>query len=554
MIKQTMTIIILCSLICLEAQAWEKREHQQLGDSAYFSVMGQCCQPFGDTAFLLVEDSDSSIFPHQLWQGMTFGQICEQLAENDLVRSRFHDRGKTILDQLRSLTTEHIDVAWNEISAPSINNPAAIFSESDIFPPDFSAGNVVSTYLLYHLLALRMAESAARSETDVQMRLRRAMVLEAIAQGYLADAFSAGHILTPVSDLFEPLHPRNTKEAHNFYRSQGVYVINSLGDAWQTFGDGLMHWYVPTYRPVYKACCYSLKELLAVFYQTGEYLVPTALKSWLNVVTVDIDPDQMVSSWLLSRNGDSYFTEWRMPTLMLLPMPVAASWSFRTQEKDEHGIRRRYHFPQLREEGLHDPDLTAIDREFLYSRSAIPDWLIPPLFLRAKPVAPDSLIRSHPDWASVSWIQNRYAPPSYKGLLIHVGGQLVYSDGDSQTGGIAAIGYGLWDDLLLIKNVSISTAILPSAYEPERLLLVPSAGFGVPFSIIQWFKTLRIDAGAAFGLRSKYDAIGGMFAIGIDSKAWPIHFTNAGLTWRLKYQWFYLDRKLNGPALELILH
>ena len=66
-----------------------------------------------------------------------------------------------------------------------------------------------------------------------------------------------------------------------------------------------------------------------------------------------------------------------MPSLMYLPMPVAAAWSHRTDSLDQHGIRIRHYYPQLWESGLLDPDPDGLDADFLYARSSVPAWMIP---------------------------------------------------------------------------------------------------------------------------------------------------------------------------------
>ncbi|UCD17983.1 MAG: hypothetical protein JSV44_03505, partial [Candidatus Zixiibacteriota bacterium] len=492
------------------------------------------------------------VLPHYILQDRTFGQLCADLAEDDFSRNRFHEYGKTILEQLRFLKAGRIAAARKEISGTDKSGRKIFDTGSPIRFPNLSTGNVVTSYLLYHLSALHLAERAAQSERQFQQKLSEALIMETIAQGFLADAFSSGHLLVPVSDRLAPLHGRNTRETHNFYRNQGVYVINSRGEVWQTFGDRLMHWYAPAYRAVLEACRHSLRELLIVFYHSKGREIPPKLNSWLNAVAPNKSPASVVSLWLSVRDGVDYYAERWLPTLMLLPMPVTASWSYRTQERDSHNIRKRRHFPQLREEGFHDPDLINIDRSFLYPRDKVPDWLIPQIFLNEKPVTPDSLIRTHPDWASVQWIQNRHVPPSFKGMLLGFGGQMTIADGENNTGGMLAVGYGLWNDLLLVRNVSVGITLYPSLHQPERLMLAQTAGFDFPFSITSWLGAFRAEGGTAIGLRRKYDDIGGMFAIGLNSRVFSLRFTNAGFTWRLKYQCFYLERTIKGLALEVI--
>jgi len=532
--------------------AWEENEHQLLCDSAYQATMRCYTSPLDDTAFLVGSETINFALPNTLWNRHTFGQMCALEASGDFAPHRFHEPGRTTLEQLRPLTACRIALAWQDVSGIEINAAGSVAVRPTSEAYHLQARNVVCAYLLHHLMALRIAGYQESSDLTEQETLLSALRWEAIAQGYLADAFSSGHLLVPHSGPFARLQKRNNVEAHNYFRNQGVYVMNSRGYVWQTFGDRLLHWHAPTYRAVLEACQYSLREVLVVFYQAGEYEMPEELTSWLDSVAPGISPRELVSSWLGDRDGAEYYATLRMPTLLLIPMPITATWSHRTQDQDEHGIRRHHHYPQLRHQGLHDPGLTGEEAEFLYSRTAVPDWLIPAPYLTAPPVHPDSFIKKDPDWASVRWVQNRYAPPSYKGTLIHFGGQVTFRGREGRAGGLVGLGYGLWDDLILLRNVSFSATILPSVHEPRRVLLVPSFGGGFPLGFGR-LKALRSEGGLAIGLRSEFDDIGSMLGIGIDSRVWPLRLTNAGITWRLKYQWFYLDRLLKGPSLELIL-
>ncbi len=532
----TMSLILLCFLT-MSGNAWEIEEHRLLGDSVYYSVLRQWADFQEDSSF-----ADSSvIFSHKLWEDKTFGQLCADFAEDDFSFNRFHDYGKTVLEQLRPVSADNINEALNKVT------------DRSTFPPILSAENVISTYLLYHLTALHMAQKAA-AEIENSSALNEALVVEAKAQGYLADAFSAGHILTPVSDFLAFMHPRNAKESHHYHRNNSVYVINSRGDVWQTFGDKIMHWYVPCYQAVFEVCQSSLKELLFVFYQSSGHEIPDSLEDWLDEAAPGIAHDVQVSNWLSISEGIKYYADFKMPTLMLLPMPVSASWSYRTEKANIHGIRRHHHYPQLIETGLHDPDLTEIDIYFLYSRQSVPDWMVPEPLVSGSVRAAYSLIKSNPDWASVRWVQNRYAPPSFKGLLLHVGGQVMSKNGREENGGLFGLGYGFWDNLILVRNVSVNLTIMPSVYETNRLLLVPSGDGGINLQLFDCLRALHFDAGYAIGLKSEYKQHGFTWAVGLDSEPIPLLFTNAAITIRLKYQIYYLEENLRGASMEFILH
>jgi hypothetical protein len=174
--------------------------------------------------------------------------------------------------------------------------------------------------------------------------------------------------------------------------------------------------------------------------------------------------------------------------------------------------------------------------------------------LRAVPPDdPDSLVQHHPDWASVRWTQRRLAPPSFKGVLLHIGGQLTHRDRRGLIGGLVGLGYGWWDDLVLVKNVSTDMVVVTDAADHDRTLLVSSLGFGLAAGD-GWLKTVHFESGLAVDLRSDYDGVGLMLAVGLDSRVYSLRFTNAGITVRLKYQRLYLSPTLHGPTLQLILH
>jgi hypothetical protein len=233
-------------------------------------------------------------------------------------------------------------------------------------------------------------------------------------------------------------------------------------------------------------------------------------------------------------------------------MPVAATWSVRTDERDPHGIRVHHHYPQLREDGLHDPDLTDIDIEFLYPRSTMPEWMVPEPLRSGKSENATRLIKNDPDWASVRWVQERVVAPSSKGLLVHFGGQLFVDTDKTRHCGMVGLGYGIWDDLLLIKDVSISAMLMPSFYEPNHQLLVLSGGLGLDLPGDGVMQRLRFDIGPVFGLSSEFHDVGTALALGLDTRVLRTPFGDAGITWRVKYQWFNLDQSVSGPALEMI--
>ncbi|MFH1374146.1 MAG: hypothetical protein ABII79_10150 [bacterium] len=539
---------LLCGIMVNAVETGEGEEHRLLGDSVYHPIMRLCATPLADAAYRIGNGPGSLIVPDTLHNGLSFGQLCSLSAADDLARDRFHERGRTVLHQLSRLTAERIAAVWQIVSVDATDTICYRIASGRN-----SSQNVLSSYLLHHLMALRLAGRTADGVLSEQQGLLRALSWEAAAQGFLVDAFSSGHLLVDQQDPWWRWQRRNRIEAHHYHRDQGVYVINSRGDVWRTYGDRLMHWHAPAYRAVVQAGRSSLQEVLAVFFLMSGFGLPEQLSSWLDSMALEILPQQWVSSWLFQRAGADYYATLRLPTLLLLPMPVSATWSVRTQERDEYGVRRHHHFPQLSDPGLHDPDLSGIDTEFLYPRSAVPEWMIPVPLRGDLPRPVDSLIKNDPDWASVRWVQNRYALPSYKGALVHLGGQVTSVNGAWRSGALLGLGYGFWDDLIVVKNVSVSAVLQNSAIEWGKLLLVPSVGGGLATGSGR-IKALRFETGLAIDLSSDGHGIGSMAAIGIDSRVYALRFTNAGISWRLKYQWFNLKGLRHGPCLELLLH
>jgi hypothetical protein len=511
----SLALVLLLTGVAGTAYGWDREEHRLLADSVYAEV---------------ARITDPSL----MTDGALFGLQVAQFAADDLARGRFHAHGKTIMEQLRSL-------------APAGPDP-------DLASDPYSTfrANVIAGYLGWHLEAMHSSQRMTESATDPETVLATMLMVEAKAQGYLADAFSAGHILSNRRSFLSELRRRNRIETHDFHRNQGVYVINSNGQVWQTFGDGLMLWYRPAYRRLLKACRVSLMEVMTVYFVTAGLDLPDSLTNWLGTVAPGQTPATVVASWLTDQSGVYFYETAQLPSLKLLPMPVAASWSYRTTDTTHNGERIRHHYPQLSETGLHDPDLNGIDVDFLYSRSDVPSWLVPVPLDSDQPEAAAQLIKHDPDWSSVRWVQERVAKPSYKGLLISLGGQLLIGPNDTRSSGTVGLGYGLWDDLLLIKNVSVSATYMPSFYEPRHKLLFLSGGLGIDLPGEGIVHLLRFDIGPAFGLTNEFHDVGMALALGLDSRVFRTPLSDAGITWRLKYQWFNLDQSLDGPALEMI--
>jgi len=553
-LRATVFVIFLTSIAPSPTLAWERDEHRQIADEAFAAVLAECGMEIQKMFMTSSSEILSFRLGKTLWRGKTFGEVSAWASGNDVSSSRFHERGRTISQQLAPISASIIKTIWSEHAGKNLSNDQTMtIPWPPIHSAELSKHNVIANYLVHHITALRLAQIASQENERGEEALRRALVYEAMAQSYLTDAFSSGHMFVPINDALSKLHPINNREAHDFFRNEGAYVLNSRGDVWQTFGDKLLYWYAPTYRHVLDACVTSLQELFLVFYVSGKIeTMPEGLKEWAQSLFPGVSVEEMAKNWTEIQDGEKYYSEVRMPTLLLLPIPISATWSVRSDKVDEHGIHQRKHYPQFRERGLHDPDLEGITMDFIYPREAVPEWMIPD-FLEDN--APADLVKSHPGIASVRYIQNREFPPSYRGILLHLGGGTIFDRSGSGLGSMAGLGYGLTDKWLLINKVSFDLKVMPSLDEGSRFLISPIFGFGLnlPAPLKLW-KAYRFEIGYAFGLQSPYKENGLNLALGIESPTIQLGFTYAGLTLRLLYRKYYLERTIQGIFFELVVH
>ncbi len=543
---QSVISVIAGTFACFPVVAggWEKAEHRQLGERAFAQILHNCQVSDGDSLVFIFNSNCSIKISSRFWENQNFGELCASFSGNDRSRARFQESGRTILQQLQSLKAAAVEEVWGGLERQ--NSSANGVSGR---PAERSRGNVVANYLLHHLMALRFARLAGTKKIGPEVALTRALVYEAIAQTYLADAFSSGHLLVPLNDPFYVLHSRNNQEAHDFYCSEGVFVMNSKGEVWQTFGDRLLRWYAPSYEHVLQACHTSLCELFFVLYVLADSKIPEALEKWSRPFTKD-SPKAVVKTWLANHEGGKYYSEVRLPTLLLLPMPVSATWSVKNEKDDNPRNNHRKHFPQLFEKGFHDPELENFARNFLYRKEHVPDWMIPEELSQKNP---QKLIKSHPDFASVRYFQKSSFSPSYVGLLLSTHAGAVFMKKGKGRGLSFGLGYGLIDDFLLFNKASFDIALTPGLDEPGRLLLGPTFGYGIKVSLHR-VEAVRIETGYAWGLRSPFKSKGFQLALGLESETISLGFTYIGVTFRLNYRWFWVEQTKQGLFLEAVLH
>ncbi len=521
--------------------SWEKYEHKILADLVLDSTLSFCGINFNDSLILFPGKTKNIQISRMLWYGETFGKITATFSGDDISQSRCHKRQNSVKQQLEPLSANYINEVWERIKD----------TPDDVKSVEVTNQNVVFNYLLYHIIALRFAELSGEEFHDKDEFLRYALIYEAVAQSYLSDSFSAGHLLLYISDFLSPLNSYNIQIAHDFYCSEGVYVLNARGDCWRTFGDELMQWYQPSFNHVFEACVTSLREIFLVYFTFNNLVIPKQLCEWAKSIDSEKKPGELAELWIIKCKGESCYSDIKMPALLCIPMPISATWSVRTEEKDRHGIFKRKHYPQLCEEGFHDPDVNEIDTEFLYIRNSIPDWMVPE-FLPNDSL--QNLIRYHPDIASVRYMQNRFLPPSYQGFLLSAAGATVFNTNKNSIGASLGIGWGFADEVLfIISKPSINVSAMHLFSDYGEWILITDLRFGINIPVYDFFHP-HIDFGYSWGFQSPYKGSAGKVAIGLSSNTLPLGFTYAGITFQLKYQLLFFDKTLHSPVLEIILH
>ena len=305
---------------------------------------------------------------------------------------RQHPLGSTVLTELRVLDSATLQrfLEDNQDKAPK--------------------GNVSSSFLVHHWRALQLS---ARAD-DIE-GLRVALLEEARSLSYLMDAFSSSNFFFPGRDPLDWLHSVNNRERRRAFQFMGAYVMDSRGEVWQSFGDGLLQWHPKSLEMVELAVLAALREFFAVYY--GES-APLALATWRDEHSPRDDALAWVASWLEPSDGVVFYQEHRMPSLLHIPMAISATWSERDPSRVEHGIASRFHWPQLKDTGGHDPDLTAQLVARLPAGDELPTWLHFPLL---KTSSPSRLLLENPDVASVRFEQQVSIPPTFKGGLLVFG-------------------------------------------------------------------------------------------------------------------------------------
>ena len=538
------TLFLLFVITIGSLEGAEPYEHKRLSHRALAIVLSESGATYQHSLLCFHAAGVSVCIPTLLLDGKTFDELSAMFSDGDDAYARSHERGRSIGQQLEGLRRSDIDALLREYAAPpqSFDGGAFLQRVREIERP---GENVVVNYLMYHLIGLKLAQVKGHSSEQRRDGLRCAMIMEAKAQSYLIDAFCAGHMLVPLDDFLSRLHPTNNRKAHDLYNTEGVFVINSRHETWQAFGDKVLEWYAPSYRHVLDACCTSLRELLLTYFASMD-AVPPALLSWAHTVSAAESPPALVDRWLMVQDGRTYYESTWMPTLLELPMPISAVWSVRTDSLDARGVHQRKQYPQLREDGLHDPSIEDIDRDFLYPQHAFPQWVRLDL-----PRPASEMIKQDVNIASVRYVQDRNLLPSFVGLLVEGSGSKNVANGSS--GWSFGAGYGFTDDILLIRNISTGVALIKPSASALDLFLSPSTGVTVNYpNLSPIMSGTRLSLGYAWGLGQTREQ-GFILGIGIESSTHPLGFTYAGIQVRLMYQYLLVQPRVHNIAFGIVM-
>ena len=534
---------LVAGLCARPAAAWQEREHLLLGEQAWGAALAGC----EATLDSLPPEAERQTWkdPHlALAGGRSFAGLCAWLARHDRRPDRFLARGRTVYESLWGLDSARVEGSWR-LRHGWLD---AVRSGHD---PATTDHDVAAAWLLHHLMALRLARQAGVAGGAEQRTLEDALAFEAAAQGYLADAFSAPHLLPPPRGPLVLLESANQQQAHAARSAAGAFVINGRGDAWQTFGDRLLGWYAPSDEHVLEACASSLRELFVVWLVSRGQALPDTLGKWWEASGGQGALARAVPAWTATLNGREACARDGLPTVRLLPVPVRATWSLRGPAADAGSASARRHLPQVREPGGHDPGLMRGEVARLPLRAAFPEWMRPDALVSGDPAR---VLREDANVASVLFVPDRDPGPSFVGTVARVGVGFERGPG-SGSGMVAGLGWGFIDERLGLANVSVETLFSPRQGSEDRTLIAPAFGFGVVLPGVNRLHStgrLRLEGGYAWGLGSGPRAHGPLFGVGLESPVLPLGFTFAGVAARAMYRWTWLERTVPGVTLELV--
>jgi hypothetical protein len=135
-------------------------------------------------------------------------------------KSHFYDYRKDMVQQL-----SEFDITLLE--------SLITFSSSRIYTRELYNVSLIKKYTTLHAFAIYTAQRAA--QTHSARLLRFAIYINAYADHFIEDAFSAGHRVVHRSYLGSFT---NNKFMHDMFGRIGLRAVNSAGDSWVSYGDG----------------------------------------------------------------------------------------------------------------------------------------------------------------------------------------------------------------------------------------------------------------------------------------------------------------------------
>ena len=531
------TSIILSFCLSSSLFAFDEVEHRLLADSVFESIIRITGAVNKHNSILIPFGQNEIIIPREFAGIGSFGKLAAKFAAEDQKQHRFHRRAESVLQQIRRIKSQELEeclaaaVDWSKKESADSGFPKVESLHSD---------NVIGSYLIHHLAALGIA--ASMDGTDSQ-RLSKALVWEAIAQGYLADCFSSGHMILPVHHFISELQMKDRRDADRHHSLTGIFVINAAGDVWQAFGDGALLWYQPSYQHVFEACQSSLREILLVFFQTRGVAPPDELSSWFKNVGHGMSLAKAIDTWLTVQQLDSLYDTPEpptlLPTLQYLPVPVVAAWSTESDEIVIENFQARKYYPQLNELSGRDTSLYGIESDFLLSRDDFPVWMVAPPLKDSLTSNPQMLIKEDVHWASVAYVQSLSPTISFEGLTLDFGTSWVIDH--SKIAPSIGLGYGFHDDLFLFRNLGVGLRLYPKSSSSGSSAL---AAFGdirltnpIQLSVLSCFETIGGEIGIVSEL-GRGGELGLSLAGSLRTKFHSFSSFHLGLSFELSYEAF----------------
>jgi hypothetical protein len=535
--------VLVASLLIFPGSAGAFQGESKLADHALAIVLAEMGAHIDSTGVWI--PGSPYRFPEELRPGLSFGGVSASLNRNDLDPSRFHEPGETTWQELRALDRERVEARWRDAAGAAARTE--VLSGRSLLLEQ-GEGNVVASYLVLHLIALRFA-----AERGSDPRL--ALLYEAGAESYLRAAFFSAHMLVPFGSPLWPLHAENTRRMHHHFRDTGLYVQNGLGDTWQTFGDEILESHHPTYRFLLEASAVSLREVFwVVALRSGNkawasQLMKSATTDTELVVAAerwtpryrdlilghhDLLPGSKIVNrfsmnaslagleartkrWLdVNTAPETYLhsPDASLPALRLVPVPVTA-----TLVGPEDGAFSDDESPQLKDAGYHDPGLTPDELRRLPLRSQFPETA--------------DLRAWNPEYVSVLYPAPAPFPPSFLGWRTDLGFAQLAGESGSTIGFSGGLGYawpaGLYDLFGRLGYISgLNDGFLTATFGPRIENPFPAAG-------LRWIDAFLLEVGYVHDLEGSWSESGGVLGLSAMTRAW------AGLTPAVNM----------GPALQL---